>query len=318
MMGVDNAPKELRDVLQAIPPVPNDKMPLVKTCIELEQSLNDLWQLYGMFCWNYDRCVEGLDWSCDGKVQTRSACANEAGFLDRTWADANCYATNLISSGVALTESLRCFMKQDVGENTSEGQRFVSVVSELYETDPVYMLFSELRHEAQHGQALVSVTLDQEGHCCAAFDLDQIARPMHFTMKGKFKKRLDKIVRRLDEAGADTHRLSYGMCVLKYIVDVLRVTQSFYSCSKQYIQAMRNCLDNLIRQQPECYGNLPDGRRFMWFTENEEAHVFCDLETPTWQLQQDHLANVKEKLSEAERRFKGFKRTMSLVEPTQP
>lgn len=302
----EDASEDLFSVIESTEPVSEEYAPIVWSSIKMAQMLEDRWQLFEMFCWNYDRYAEGLQSYLNDRVLTNAQCDDAESAFQRTKIDVNCFAFNLISAGVTLTESLRCFMKNEVGENDAEFQRFSEELTRLIDSRGTYSLMTKLRDETQHGQPLVSLYVDEQGSFRAAFDIDQLAQPEHFTVKGKFKDLLNEMKDQMDGLGAHHHRISYTGCMERYLIDVLEVVSLFYSCSSGYVQKVDGDLYGLIQSNPECLGELSGGTKFVFVYSDEAAHLLSGIETPNHQIHSMRQKAVSERLAEAKCRFKAI------------
>lgn len=303
VVRIDDVSDDLHNAIHSIEPIGKEYAPIVWRSIKTAQMMNDRWQLFEMFCWNYDRYAEGLESYLDDRVVTR-ACCNDADFaFQRTRVDVNCFAANLISLGVTLTESLRCFMRVEVGEDDAECQCFDGRLKELFDKRGVYSLLTKLRDEAQHGQPLVSLYLDGQGGFRAAFDLDQLKRPELFSVKGILKELMEDKVVQMNELDAQRHRLSYTWCMERYFLEALKVVAFFYSCSSAHIQKTDKDLYDCIESNPAYCGELSDGRKMVCVCEGDVAHPLLGIETSGHQTHDMRQKKVESRLADAEHRF---------------
>ena len=300
VIPIDNVPPETQRLLNAVPLIPDTEKPMVWRCIKMGQVLNDIWQLYQMFCWNYERFDEGLIRYPDDGVLSAVAVRGGDESFDRLWADVNCYATNLMSSGKSLTELLRKFMKEDVGKGEQGAQQFELYTNELYDRQGVYAFMANLRDEAQHAQAPISVFMGDKGLYRAAFDLDQIALPEHFNVKGMFKQILVAKIAEMDNLGGNHHRLSYFQCMDRYHVEVLEVTAEFYSCSLRYIQNTYRQFAAFIKRNPKYLCTLQDGSRCVSILEGKELHSLLGIEKPLDQTHRERYQLIEKRLKSTE------------------
>lgn len=303
VIRTEDAPDELLNVISSIEPVGNVFSSAVWRSIKTAQMMEDRWQLFEMFCWNYERYSEGLESYVNDCVITTAPCESVEKAFQRTRIDANCFATNLVSSGATLTESLRCFMKVEVGENDSSFHQFESMQKEMFDKGGVYALMTKLRDEAQHGQALVSLYVDEQGRFRAAFDLDQLMKPEHFSIKGLLKRLMQDKLDQMDMLDARHHRISYTWCMERYYIEVLEVAAAFYSCSTDYIQETDKLLYDCIEANPACCGQLKDGRKVIWVLDGEMIHPLIGVETPGYSVHSERQSEVENKLTIAKHRF---------------
>lgn len=303
VIKAEDAPDDLLEVIESIEPIADEYAPAVWKSIKMAQMMEDRWQLFEMFCWNYERYSEGLESYVSDRVMTMTHCASAEQAFQRTRIDANCFATNLISSGVTLTESLRCFMRKELDEDDSNRQRFENLLKALFDRGGVYALLTKLRDEAQHGQPLVSLYSDKQGAFRAAFDIDQLMKPEHFSIKGLLKQIIEDKLSQMDELDARHHRISYTWCMERYFIEVMEVAATFYLCSSSYIQEVDKLLYDYIEANPACCGDLKDGRRVIWVLDGEMAHLLTGIEIPGYALHAERHNEVEIRLKKAKRRF---------------
>ena len=303
VIRAEDASEELCKAISSIEPVAEEYASSVWRSIKTAQMMEDRWQLFEMFCWNYDRYSEGLESYVNDCVMTAVRCAGVEQVFQRTRIDVNCFAVNLISSGVTLTESLRCFMRAEVDEGNPDRQQFENWLEDLFDKGGVYALLAKLRDEAQHGQPLVSLYVDERGRFRACFDLDQLMNPEHFTIKGSFKRLMKDKLNQMDDLDARHHRLSYTWCMERYFIEVMEVVATFYSCSSAYIQEGDKLLYDCIKANPACCGELKDGRKVIWVLDGEVAHPLIGVETPGYEVHTERKGEVENRLENAKRRF---------------
>ena len=104
-------------------------------------------------------------------------------------------------------------MRKELDEDDSNRQRFENLLKALFDRGGVYALLTKLRDEAQHGQPLVSLYSDKQGAFRAAFDIDQLMKPEHFSIKGLLKQIIEDKLSQMDELDARHHRISYTWCM---------------------------------------------------------------------------------------------------------
>lgn len=300
---IEDISDELLNLINSIEPVANEYSSVAWKSIKTAQMMEDRWQLFEMFCWNYERYSEGLESHVNDCVITTAYCESVEQAFQRTRIDANCFAANLVSSGVTLTESLRCFMKIEIGESDSEAQRFGAMMKGMFDKGGVYALMSKLRDEAQHGQALVSLYVGKQGEFRAAFDLDQLMESKHFSIKGPLKRLMQDKLDQMNKLDARHHRISYTWCMERYFIEVLEVVAAFYSCSAAYIQETDKLLYDYVEAHPACCGQLKDGRKVIMVLDDEMAHPLIGIETPGYAVHIKRLDEVEDKLKYAKHRF---------------
>lgn len=303
VIRVEDVSDELLNAINPIEPLSDEHASAAWRSIKTAQMMEDRWQLFEMFCWNYERYSEGLESYVNDRVMTTTHCASVEQAFQRTRIDVNCYCTNLISSGVTLVESLRCFMKCELGESNSSFQQFESMLKGMFDKGGVYALMTKLRDEAQHGQALVSLYVDEQGRFRAAFDLDQLMKPEHFSIKGLLKRMMQDKLDQMDKLDARHHRISYTWCMERYYIEVLEVVAAFYSCSAHYIQETDRLLRDCIEANPACCGQLKDGHKIILVLKGETAHPLIGVETPGNSVHVERQSEVENKLSNAKHRF---------------
>ena len=303
VIRVEDVSDELLNVVNSIEPLSDEHAPVAWRSIKTAQMMEDRWQLFEMFCWNYERYSEGLESYVSDCVMTTAHCASVERAFQRTRIDANCFATNFVSSGVTLTESLRCFMKYEIGESDSSFQQFESMLKGMLDKGGVYALMTKLRDEAQHGQALVSLYVDEQGRFRAAFDLDQLMKTEHFSIKGLLKRVMQDKLDQMDKLDARHHRISYTWCMERYYIEVLEVVAAFYSYSADYIQETDKLLYDCIEANPACCGQLKDGRKIILVLDGEAAHPLIGVERPGYSVHIERQSEIENKLSNAKHRF---------------
>lgn len=303
VLRTEDASDELLNIIRFIEPITGEHTAAVWRSIKTAQMMEDRWQLFEMLCWNYDRYSEGLESYVNDCIMTTARCASVEEAFQRTRIDANCFATNLISSGVTLAESLRCFISTEMEEGDSGRQQFEGWLKALFDKGGVYALLAKLRDEAQHGQPLVSLYLDEQGKLRAAFDLDQLMRPERFSIKGSLKRLMEEKLNQMDELDAPHHRISYTWCMERYFIEVMEVVAAFYSCSSAYIQEGDKLLYGCIKANPACCGELKDGRKVIWVLDGEVAHPLIGVETPGYEVHAERKSKVEKRLENAKCRF---------------
>lgn len=303
IIKAEDASDDLLKMIESTEPIADEYAPAVWKSIETAQMMEDRWQLFEMFCWNYNMYSEGLKSYVNDRVMTMAHCTSVDQAFQRTRVDVNCFATNLISSGVTLSESLRCFMNQELDEGDSNRQRFEDWLKALFDKGGVYAMLTKLRDEAQHGQPLVSLYSDGLGAFRAAFDLDQLMNPKHFSIKGLLKQIMEDKLSQMNELDARHHRISYTWCMEKYFIEVMEVVDTFYSCSSAYIQEVDNLLYDCIEANPECCGDLKDGRKAVWVLDGDMAHPLTGIETSGYAVHTERQNEVENRLEKAKRRY---------------
>lgn len=303
VIRVEDISDELLNVIDSIESIDDEHVSAAWRSIKTAQMMEDRWQLFEMFCWNYERYSEGLESYVSDRVMTTTHCESVEQAFQRTRIDVNCYCTNLISSGVTLVESLRCIMKCELGESNSSFQQFESMLKGMIDKGGAYALMTKLRDEAQHGQALVSLYADDQGRFRAAFDLDQLMNPEHFSIKGLIKRIMQDKLDQMDKLDARHHRISYTWCMERYYIEVLEAVAAFYSCSADYIQETDKLLCDCIGANSACCGQLNDGRKIIWVINGGAAHTLIDVETSGYSVHVERRSEVENKLSKAKHRF---------------
>ena len=303
VIRADDVSSLARSLLDKVEPVPDSESEAVWRCVKMAQALQDHWQLYQMFCWNYDRFAEGLKCRLNDVVSTNAHCSSREDFFERTWADVNCYATNLISAGITLVEALRAFVKAELNENEDVIQ-FESYLNSLFDKHGVYALFSKLRNAAQHGQPLVSVYVDSLGEIRAAFDMDQLASPEHYDTSGTYREIVDEKITQMDELDAHHHRVSYSQCMELFNLNILKIVDEFYKIPFDFVRNAFAVLSRLFKEHPECFGRLPTGESFVWMLRGDEAHPFCGVEKSVDELWQERRSRVTLRLDAAIANYK--------------
>lgn len=303
VFDVRNAPKGTLDSLASVPPIPEEYHAWLLSYFEKSQALNNCWQLYQMFCWNYDRYAEQLSCSLDDVVETKAICSGGEERAERIWADANCLASNIISSGRVLTEFMRAFMKENKDDESLKAEDFEERLGNLFDSGGPYALFDKLRNQGQHGQPLVSLSLDEDGYYRAAFDLDQILHPVYYTLKGAQKRVLENLIERLDSVDATHHCLFYGYTIERYVVDILDVVGCFYTFSESFVRKLDDDLREMKDENPTCLGKIGPGQSFIWILIEGVAHLLSGLDEPLLDLHHKRLTKIEAKLDQARQRL---------------
>lgn len=100
---IEDASEEVQSFFENCDPIPEKHNASAWEWIELNQSLDDCYQLYSMFMWNYDRYHEDITATLSDSVITNAGCLGKQEVFKRTWLDVNCHTSNIISSGHNLT-----------------------------------------------------------------------------------------------------------------------------------------------------------------------------------------------------------------------
>lgn len=299
LIPVEIISDELDEVLGSLDPLPEDAVPAARQYISFSQALNEIWQLYSMFCWNIERYHEGVTCTLGDVVSTNASCISDEDILSRTWADVNCFACNIISSGHTLIESLRRFMKKDIIRSNSQGTSFEKYLNDLYDREGVYPLCCELRNYAQHGQALVSVYVDNQGKVRAAFDFNQLKKPLHFKINTRFTEYLQKKTDVIDANGGFHHRISFGWTLERYHLTVLDIVQKFYNLSSDNVELAENEFRDYLVEHPECLGTIANGSDIAYFSDGSTFEIVTGLEQSQVANHNERKRLVSERLTEA-------------------
>lgn len=296
----EDASEEVQSFFENYDPIPEKHNASAWEWIELNQSLDDCYQLYSMFMWNYDRYHEDITATLSDSVITNAGCLGKQEVFKRTWLDINCHTSNIISSGHNLTERYRSFATKHGDSINSAFDNFIDYVGTLFDAGGPYQVLDRLRNLAQHGQALVSVYPaggDSNDEFKACFDLDQLLSPVQFDMKGPLKKLLQDKIKQMDALKARHHRVSFTWCLEQYVVDVLGVADRFYETALPILKNREDDFKELISHAPNCVATLSDKSRVAYIYDAEErmAHPITGLEQSLHDSQREIHEEIKQR-----------------------
>lgn len=297
---IEDASEEVLSFFENCDPLPEECNAAAWEWIELNQSLDDCYQLYSMFMWNYGRYHEDITATLSDTVITNAECADRQEAFKRTWIDINCHTSNIISSGHNLTERYRSFATKHGDSINSAFDSFIDYVGTLFDVGGPYQMLDRLRNLAQHGQALVSVYPaggDSNDEFKACFDLDQLLNPVQFNMNAKLKKLLLEKIEQMDAHKARHHRVSFTWCLEQYVVDVLGVANRFYETALPILKNGEDNFKELICHVPNCVATLSDKRKVVYIYDPEErmAHPITGLEQSLHDSQREIHKEIKQR-----------------------
>lgn len=296
----EDASEEVLSLLENYDPLPEEYNASAWEWIELNQSLDDCYQLYSMFMWNYDRYHEDITATLSDIVITNAGCADRQEDFKRTWIDINCHTSNIISSGHNLTERYRSFARKYNDSNNSTFDNFSDYVGTLFDAGGPYQMLDRLRNLAQQGQALVSVYPtggDSSYEFKACFDLDQLLCPVQFNISAKLKKLLQEKIEQINALKARHHRVSFTWCLEQYVVDVLGVANRFYETALPSLKNRDDDFKELISHVPNCVATLSNNSRVAYIYDAEErmAHPITGLEQSLHDSQSEIHKEIKQR-----------------------
>ena len=248
---------------------------LAKSYHDLTQGLDGLHQLYRSCCWNYRKLMSGVDISDDDQIN-KCASKGNSKEMGELYFDVNCYVANFISSGMCLVEALRTFAKEDLYEG-EDSAGFNKFVNDLYDSNARYRFVSELRNYVQHGQLVVSIYRSESSYK-ACFDINQLIKPCHFTIKRSYRDLLQDISVQLDDVRATFERIAIKPMLLDYYASVQTIYDHFLLTCAAKLPARCDSFYRVIDDHPECVATYDLVGQMVRYVDGDEMHVLNGID----------------------------------------
>ena len=216
---------------------------LFDSYIELTRHLQELHQIFGMFCFGLESLrnaysSKGLDLLCRNKN------------FKSKYSDLvvlNSLTINYISAGRSVVDSIDVCLESTYGKKSGEQKNFKdNVISKIYDNCFAYRFFYEMRNFTQHLHLLVSVA---DGTVC--FDVNQILSTPHYNMNSKMKKFLEESNLEIMESTGDTIRYSFCIGISEFTCAVAKIYSSFLHHIEEKIHSLYKEISVIIKENPE-------------------------------------------------------------------
>lgn len=210
---------------------------------ELHRHLQEIAQLFDVFSFNIERLFESYEVRSDDHVVRKKGFRSDAS----DFIAVNSFVTNIISSGRSLSDSVDICIRNTYGKTSREYTDFSNAYkNHIYENNFSYRFFYDLRNFSQHNHLPVSI---EDDFCF--FDINKIINTPHFSMKDKIK---DELLQLRDEAVKKYHdifRVSFGFCMVEYIVGVSEMYKGFWPSIKTRLFELEKSVRDKIAADPE-------------------------------------------------------------------
>lgn len=247
--------------------------------IELTRHLQELNQLFRMFCFNLESMntcyhAEGLD------ILERNPQFNTK-YPD--FIVINALTTNFISSGRVVLESIESCLKNTFGDDSEEYTNFKKdYISTIYDNSFVYRFFYDMRNFVQHLHLMVSM---QDG--TVSFDINQILSTPHYKMKKDLQEILSKSNSECIEKNGDVLRLSFCIAISEYICLVSNIYSSFLDYIKPTLCKFDEIIKEIVQKHPEItkHENSDFDGNIFFMDDNDFVHSFYAGSNPKKMLE---------------------------------
>ena len=197
-----------------------------------------------------------------------------------------------------MMESMNNFANLDYLSSENK-HRYLAMVSKIYDTVFSYKLLTRLRDYSQHGHLPVS----SEGNSYYFDFVDILGKP-HFNHNKAVKNQMEDAITTCKNLLDDTPRLSFTKTLAEYVVNILRIYQSFWIFAESSVLVTTEKVKGIVDKYHEniiCMPdapsewfvykvtdgnadiiNLSDNPNEMFVQFKGEAEKFCDRYTQDW------------------------------------
>lgn len=255
--------KDLRDVDGlVVPSVPEEIREAGVNCAKETETIQNAMQLFEMFIFNIELFQEYCTPLFNDSFIKRSD-GEPLSIIE-----INTFIINIISAGKNCID----FIENTIADSFGEDERDHFRERRIYTIEMGYGFYRflyELRNYGQHGNLLVSQN-ERGGFC---FDLDQLFKPLFYTVKKEPVEWMRHIETEIREKFDDRPRLSVTHTISSYVVILIKLFLDFLTDYKtsfinRYVEYM-----SMILQCPECIMEIDGVRMAAYSLEDENLHL---------------------------------------------
>lgn len=242
--------------------------------VEITRHLQEIHHLYLVFRYNIECLTEKYQLMANGNVLKNKGPA----VSDLDYIAINAMVNNLISSGRTLTESMECYVKENVSDTDIDRNDFLKFYHDTYDSSFPYRLLIRMRDYSQHGHLPVNQNGDWYG-----FDLYQVLKKPHYNHNKQIKQQLERVVTEVKDVYGDIPRLSLAMTIAEYTANLLSIYKKFWECVEPSFGNTVANFKELVAQHPENVNIFYDQgpALFMYDLDDEgQAHMVPTNDDP--------------------------------------
>ncbi len=227
--------------------------------IELTRHIQELDQLFHVFCFNHEIMVKNYVFYNSDKFERKSILCTE----NTDFVCINAFIINLLSAGRQVLDSTDDLIENLFGKESDQYKEWrASVLSKEYDDNFIYRFFYELRNFSQHMHLPVSV---QDGRCF--FDFEQLLNTPHYDGKREIREEMQKI----------NNKLKSNHGVMMHHAVTFSVSSYICSVTKVYLEALYR-IKNILNTMKSSILNFADNNSFLIQHEDQTFNGFIFYE----------------------------------------
>lgn len=242
-----------------------DDLKELTSYIELTRHLQEIYQWYRIFNYNYDMIKELYP---DGNLDA-----------------INSHTISLISAGKNIVSSAELCILNSFSDGTEKKTEFINnYSSKIYDDSFSYRFLTRLRDFTQHLH--IPVSRKEDGIPC--FDMSKILDTPHFDFNKAIQRESQNLIDDVAKKTGNNLTLSYRDTVCAYCCSLYKLFKAFLDIIQPALYAKFNDCKEAVSETPEAihHDNHPelDGWLFYQVDEQSEVHCFDTITDPTKEL----------------------------------